>query len=783
MQFVILSLIVGVPLFTFHVSLGQLLASGVIDMWSISPIFKGIGIALLLSQAMLGIYSIIGVSWMFVYFRDSFITKQDVYRWAEPLDLSREDGLPDFRRSNATYKLEETVPDYFNGVVLQRQYLLSPPSESGSIKFSVAFNLAVAWLIVFISLSKGLKSYGKVIYVFSAVPVMGLFVLCAKMLGAAPGMSQNQEFFLETDWNEFFLNTKSWTAAFVESFATWGMLGASAMQIASHNKQKNLLPRDTGLVIIITLAVLILSSFLAHTCYQLILAHGFLYSPSSFEKMSTYRFLHRRNSPQPPSHYAVGPHRMPHNGLFLGERVINPSINPRHESGYQALRFATELVPATFALLGADKVSPFWSVLFYFVLTLFGIAQQLAIWHCVVSGIIAVDVKSLKPWATTITFFTCLFAFIIGLPMTSELGIFVIYYIDYCIGSSWWLVLLYLLEIGAVFMVRGRPYSGETVVATLFSHTSQLLQSWVAPMLSFIWNVILPVALMLLSTTIIKNGGYKVLYNWQIPGYDYWPVWGRQAGCLIQLAPLVLVPIAGVIQTIRYLTTGPPDIFERIQLLYRPRIDLQHNIHDMAAQGNSENSGGHGGGIPVEDPPPKYTPPPSYSTATGARIAKLLRQSLRRSVRGIRNIRSALGTPTQTRDTYDVANPPASPRGPPPPNYAAVLVEINQSQGNGNSNRTQITIPRRESEVNEVIRRPHLPSDASAQGGGTMTASDVANILRSSLRRQVLRSNSMSSQVSSSVEHLVRNAVPINQDSLVFNNENIKNNSTQSPIN
>lgn len=68
--------------------------------------------------------------------------------------------------------------------------------------------------------------------------------------------------------------------------------------------------------------------------------------------------------------------------------------------------------------------------------------------------------------------------------------------------------------------------------------------------------------LQLLSTTIIKNGGYKVLYNWQIPGYDYWPVWGRQAGCFIQLAPLVLVPIAGVIQTIRYLTTGPPDIFE-----------------------------------------------------------------------------------------------------------------------------------------------------------------------------------------------------------------------------
>lgn len=55
--------------------------------------FQGIGIAILTSQAFLGIYSIIGVSWMLVYFRDSFITKQDVYRWAEPFGLYREGKL------------------------------------------------------------------------------------------------------------------------------------------------------------------------------------------------------------------------------------------------------------------------------------------------------------------------------------------------------------------------------------------------------------------------------------------------------------------------------------------------------------------------------------------------------------------------------------------------------------------------------------------------------------------------------------------------------------------
>lgn len=37
--------------------------------------------------------------------------------------------------------------------------------------------------------------------------------------------------------------------------------------------------------------------------------------------------------------------------------------------------------------------------------------------------------------------------------------------------------------------------------------------------------------------------------------------------------------------------------------------------------------------LTLDDAPPKYTPPPSYATASGARIAKLLRNSIRRSVR------------------------------------------------------------------------------------------------------------------------------------------------------
>lgn len=67
---------------------------------------------------------------------------------------------------------------------------------------------------------------------------------------------------------------------------------------------------------------------------------------------------------------------MNHASFLAGQRVVRPGADLSAESGYQVLRLATELVPATLAILGSEQVSPFWAVLFYFILILFGIAQQ-----------------------------------------------------------------------------------------------------------------------------------------------------------------------------------------------------------------------------------------------------------------------------------------------------------------------------------------------------------------------------------------------------------------------
>lgn len=761
-QFFILSIVIGLPLFTLQLCLGQQLGAGVIDMWRISPLFQGVGVALLASQAFIGLYSIMGVSWLFVYFRDSFITKTDRYRWAEPFFYYRDDMKP---LENSTFKLSETVPDYFNGVVLQRHHLKSG-NFSGTIKFQLAFNLAVVWMIVFVSLSKGLRSYGKVIYVFTILPIFGIFIVCAKILSLIP-----PDFvyivFPETSWNEFFINSKSWIAASQEVFLTWGLLGAATMQIASHNKNKHLLQRDSSLIAVITFAILLLSAFLANTCVQILRSNGYIYLPSSFEKMGSYSFLRIANEPLPANLASLSVRYMPHQSFIVGERVTRPGADSTSESGYQALRLATELIPATFAVMGSDEISPFWAVLFYFILILFGIAQQLAIWHCIITGIMAIKAKVLKSWETTITFFSCACGFLLGLPMATEFGIYMVYFMDFTIGGMWWLILVILLEIVAVFMVRGRPYSGDALVNALFmSQTRPCLLTWAPALLSFTWNVILPVGLMVWCVTFFRNGNFRELFVWHhAPSLEYWPMWARQIGSMLQLLPVLCVPLVAVIQSYRYLNNGPPDILDRVQLLYRPPIG-EHMEDLPVPESTVNNNTAVPATTPTEDPPPKYTPPPSYTTATGARIAKFLRQSIRRSVRRIANV---LGEGSSRQRTAVQTNQTQLP----PPDYNAVLVEMNQPQ-------TSVNVINVQTEANQSTLGRELAAHARRNSGG-LTIADVASILRNSFRRSRIRvantlrrgnatSTESNNPSSLSAENLVDSAAPIGETSLVLDN-------------
>lgn len=77
----------------------------------------------------------------------------------------------------------------------------------------------------------------------------------------------------------------------------------------------------------------------------------------------------------------------------------------------------------------------------------------------------------------------------------------------------------------------------------------------------------------------------------------------------------------------------PGNLRQGERITARPNHDIRQpaNIPDVTSEHISLESGA--ASLTIDDPPPKYTPPPSYTAVTGSRIAKMLRNSIRRSVR------------------------------------------------------------------------------------------------------------------------------------------------------
>ena len=164
------------------------------------------------------------------------------------------------------------------------------------------------------------------------------------------------------------------------------------------------------------------------------------------------------------------------------------------------------------------------------------------------------------------------------------------------------------------------------------------------------------------------------MFDWTTNnGYQYLPSWVREIGAMMQVLPILLVPFVAVIQSCRYFLNSNGQermheviiwkvikickggklfrgerqrqlvsiyilfyigLFQRVNNLYRPRYNNSNGrnrrggnnrnrngvvLTNFNQRSSRQNDGNSTNQERLDDPPPKYTPPPSYSTATGAR--------------------------------------------------------------------------------------------------------------------------------------------------------------------
>ncbi|TMW43552.1 hypothetical protein DOY81_011368, partial [Sarcophaga bullata] len=281
-QFLILSVIFGIPFLWLQMCLGAKIKAGPIAMWKISPICSGIGISLLFVQCFITIYSSVVVVWLLIYIGDLF-THRSSYPWADSIR-----SIIPRHSSNVFNNITENVPDYFNVNVLQRLQILKI-NDSNTLRLHISdrqltFYLAILWTVVFLILCKGLKSFGKILLLLGFLSLAVLVVVTGKLLFIVD-LGKIQNIFSSSEFDDFFVNSKTWTAAAQETFLTWGLLGASTISMSSRsfkNASKFTLRREAVLVVLLTIAGLCLSALVGLCTIQILNHFGYIYFPGSY---------------------------------------------------------------------------------------------------------------------------------------------------------------------------------------------------------------------------------------------------------------------------------------------------------------------------------------------------------------------------------------------------------------------------------------------------------------------------------------------------------------------
>lgn len=235
---------------------------------------------------------------------------------------------------------------------------------------------------------------------------------------------------------------------------------------------------------------------------------------------------------------------VPHYSSFLGETYRRNKTILHIESGFQALRFITELLPAVLSL-ASDVISWIWAAVAFGMFAGFGLAQLCVMWK---------PISSALGNSTSSVLLSCVTGLLLSIPFATEMGISILYYVDFLLGGSWFIPIIWAAQIFGVFLIRGRPYNGDDLVNDLRMCGSM------SAFLALSWNVLLPIGLITLSVIDYKASLSNQFYYWR--GKSYFSYWSRKMGSLIQIGIVLIIPVTAIVQIYRYLTNGPPDILE-----------------------------------------------------------------------------------------------------------------------------------------------------------------------------------------------------------------------------
>jgi len=526
--YTVMNLIAGIPLFLMEMSIGQFSSSGVVKVWRLSPLFQGIGYAMVCVSAILAPYYNLIIAWSLVYLFSSFTTTlpwascnnfwnspncshlhQDMVNAAKS-NCTNDGG--DFKSGNCLFKISENITEvheYYN-ITLE-----SPGDEyfhrgvlditeglevMGGLRWKLVLALFGAWLITFCVISKGIQSSGKVAYFTAVFPYLVLVILLIRGC-TLEGYEIGLKFYLLPVWSKL-KDPQVWGDAAVQVTFSLSCGFGGVLTLASYNKFKNNCIKDTWFICVVTYLTAIFSGFVIFSVL------GFM--------------SHKLNK-------------------------------PIDEVASQGAGLAFIIYPEAIA---AMPVAPLWSILFFTMILTLGIGSQIAIVTTVISTIVDSSPVLLNR-RLQCTAALCIFAFLIGLPLCSGAGMYILQLLDNYV-ATWSIVIICILECLVITWVYGAD--------RLLNDIEFMTGTRPAAVWKYCWIMWSPLTLgfVLISMFVQHARGKGSSYD----SYEY-PKWADSLGLFISFASVMLIPIFAVAQVIR----GEGSLRHRVSNLLRPTSD------------------------------------------------------------------------------------------------------------------------------------------------------------------------------------------------------------------
>ncbi|XP_071771487.1 sodium- and chloride-dependent glycine transporter 2 [Centroberyx gerrardi] len=522
--------IAGIPIFLMEVSLGQFASQGPVSVWKAIPALQGCGIAMLIISVLIAIYYNIIMCWTLYYL---FASLKGSLPWANCrnewntveckdkdmllLDtcILRDRNITSIKNSsfclsanavgNLTKLLNMTVDgnktyvspseEYFKYNVLHISKGIEFP---GDIRWPLAGCLFLAWIIVYASLAKGIKSSGKVVYFTATFPYVVLVILLIRGV-TLPGAGDGILYFITPKWEKL-NDAKVWKDAATQIFfslsAAWGGL----ITLSSYNKFHNNCYRDTIIVTCTNSATSIFAGFV-------------IFSVIGF---------------------------MAHELKVPIEKVADegPGI-------------AFVVYPEALTRL---PLSPFWAIIFFLMLLTLGLDTMFATIETIVTSVSDEFPKYLRKNKPLFTLVCCACFFILGFPMITESGMYMLQLVD-TFAASYSLVIIAIFELVGVSYLYGLQRFCEDIEMMIGFQPNRFWR--------ICWAFVTP--------TILTGILGLSLYQWKVMTYeDYtYPTWSMVMGWLMVTCSVIWIPIMFVIK----MHLAPGTFIERLKLVCSPQPD------------------------------------------------------------------------------------------------------------------------------------------------------------------------------------------------------------------